>query len=177
MKAQFLSFDAIFAIVIFTFAVSLLAFVWYDVDAQISVTSVTSSQNMQAQTQTVAERLLLSGFPSNWNAVVSTNSSATWANVSVGLGNGAPGNLSIDKVLALAAMANDNYQSTKPLLGVSYDYYIVIKGSNFYIPIGAKPSVVNLILTQQVTTRPVTINGAPAQMQVFIWTNSTFGVS
>ena len=37
MKMQFWSFDVIFAIVIFSVAITILAFTWYDINNQLSL--------------------------------------------------------------------------------------------------------------------------------------------
>ncbi|MDE1827795.1 MAG: hypothetical protein KGH65_01400 [Candidatus Micrarchaeota archaeon] len=180
MKLQFLSFDAIFAIVIFTFAVSLLAFIWYTVNSQLSIGSGNSVQSMQLQLEGVSEKILGSGYPQNWYSNVDTSNTLTWANISVGLGNGVSGAISISKLATFASMANGNYLYTKPLLGVGYDYYIVISTANYHMTIGKKPaaqigSALNGV-TLQSTSKSVTINGQPGNMQIFIWTNSSFGI-
>lgn len=180
MKLQFLSFDAIFAIVIFTFAVSLMAFVWYTINSQVAISTGTSIQSMQLQLETLSEKILSPGYPLNWYAVADTSNSLTWANMTVGLGDGVSGQLSQGKVTALASMAGGNYPSTKSLLGVSFDYYILISTTTYNLGIGKKPqpqsgSALNGV-TQQVTNKAVTINGQPANMQIYIWTNSSFGI-
>lgn len=180
MKLQFLSFDAIFAIVIFTFAVSMMAFVWYTVNSQSSIATGTGVQSMQLQLETLSEKILGTGYPINWYSGIDTSNSLTWVNLSAGLGSGPLGTLSYNKVVTLAAMSNGNYPATKPLLGVSFDYYIVIKNNNYYLTMGKKPvpqigTALNGV-TQQVTNKAVTINGQPANMQIFIWTNSSFGI-
>ncbi|MDE1762224.1 MAG: hypothetical protein KGH78_03460 [Candidatus Micrarchaeota archaeon] len=180
MRLQFLSFDAIFAMVIFTFAVSLLAFIWYTINSQIAIGSGNSVQGMQLQLEAVSEKILGTGYPQNWYSTVDTSNSLTWANISVGLGSGVGGAISNSKLAAFSSMANGNYLYTKPLLGVGYDYYIVISTSAYQIAIGKKPapqvgSALNGV-TLQSTSRSVTINGQPANMQIFIWTNSSFGI-
>jgi len=180
MKLQFLSFDAIFAIVIFTFAVSLMAFVWYTINSQAAISTGTSIQSMQLQLESVSEKMLGSGYPINWQSNVDASNSLTWANISAGIGNGFSGTISYQKATTLAAMANGNYLATKPLLGVAFDYYITIKSASYYVAIGKKPAAQSGTalngVTQQVTNKAVTINGQPANMQIFIWTNSSFGI-
>ncbi|MDE1804580.1 MAG: hypothetical protein KGH59_02245 [Candidatus Micrarchaeota archaeon] len=180
MKLQFLSFDVIFAMVIFSSALLLLAFTWYSINTQIGIVSGTSVQNMQLQLDGVSEGILGQGYPHNWNSVVDPTNSVTWANVSIGLGSGVPGTLSQSKVFTFSAMASNSYASTKAQIGTAYDYYIVIQGSNFNIPIGKPPSSpVGGVLngaTVATTTKSVTINGQPAKMQIYIWTNSSFGL-
>ncbi|MGI0141339.1 MAG: hypothetical protein ACREBF_01660 [Candidatus Micrarchaeales archaeon] len=181
MKLQFFSFDAIFAIVIFTFAVSLLAFMWYTINSQIAVASSGGVQSMQIQLESLSERILGNGYPADWYSIVDTGNTLTWSNISIGIGNGASGAVSMQKAAAFASMANGNYPLTKSLLGTGYDYYITIATSNYQIAIGKKPipqigGPLNSGLTQQTTSKAVTINGQAANMQIYIWTNSSFGV-
>ncbi|MDE1824838.1 MAG: hypothetical protein KGH61_05360 [Candidatus Micrarchaeota archaeon] len=180
MKLQFLSFDVIFAVVTFAFAVSMLAFVWYTINSQLAISSGTGVQNMQVELQAVSDKLLGTGYPNNWYAAVTISNTITWSNMSIGLGGQTPGLLSLGKVMTFESMANGNYLATKPMLGVEYDYYVTIQGTNFIIPIGRKPSPfpsggLNGV-TVQSTTKAVTINGQSASMQIYIWTNSSFGV-
>lgn len=184
MKAQFLSFDAIFAIVIFIFAITILSFVWYTTNSQYSLIASGTTQNIQMQLEQLSERLLGPGSPSNWYGGILTNFSSLspsgtpswWGNISIGLGTGSPGNLSMQKIATLSSMANNNYQATKSLLGVGYDYYILIRGNGFLIQIGSKPKPFNNILTVETSAKGVVLNGQPAQMQMYIWTNSSFGI-
>ena len=180
MKLQFLSFDVIFAIVTFAFAVSMLAFVWYNINSELDLSSGTGVQNMQIELQSFSDKLLGSGYPNNWYAGITVSNTLTWSNMSIGLGGAAPGSISLAKVTAFESMASGNYLATKPMLGVEYDYYVTIRGSNFIIPIGRAPSPspgsgLNGV-TVQSTTKAVEINGQSASMQIYIWTNSSFGV-
>lgn len=180
MKLQFLSFDAIFAIVIFTFAVSMLAFVWYTINSQASISTGAGTQSMQLQLESLSEKILGPGYPANWYSLVDTSNTLTWANISVGLGSNTGGSLSPLKLATLASMSGGNYLYTKPLLGVGYDYYIVISTSGYRVAIGKKPapqigSALNGV-TIQSTSKSVTINGQAANMQILIWTNSSFGI-
>lgn len=180
MKLQFLSFDAIFAIVIFTFAVSLLAFIWYTINSQISVASGTNYENMQLQLESLSERILGTGYPVGWYSKIDASNGQTWSNISIGIGTGIPGQISSAKLATFASMANGNYLATKQLVGVSFDYYIVISSANYHLAIGKVP--IRLSggslpgVTQQVTTKSVTVNGQPATMQLYVWTNSSFGI-
>lgn len=180
MKLQFLSFDAIFAIVIFTFAVSMLAFVWYTINSQASISTGTSIQSMQLQLESLSDKILGPGYPSNWYSTIDTSNTLTWANISAGIGNGLGGGISNVKLATLSSMANGNYLATKSILGVQFDYYITITSKNYNFAIGKKPkaqsgSALNGV-TEQVTNKQVVINGQGANMQIFIWTNSSFGI-
>ena len=81
--------------------------------------------------------------------------------------------------MTFVAMSDHNstaYQATKPLLGVGYDYYITIYESNVTIGLGIPPYA-HSPTAIQVARQSVVVNGAPAQMQIIVWTNKTFGVS
>lgn len=175
MKAQFWSMDAIFAIVIFGITVVLITFVWYTVTNQFALANGDGAGAAQAQLQSLESRLTSTGSPPGWYSSIAVSNTLTWNNISIGLGTGGPMNLSKQKVLTLLAMSNYNYQATKQDLGISYDYYINIQGSNFNLRIGFNPALQNAT-TEQVAVVPITINGAEAQMQVIVWTNTTFGV-
>ncbi len=174
MKAQFWSFDVIFAMVIFGVALTILAYVWYSINNQFSIAYGYGVGTMQAQLDNLASTLLTQGNPPNWYALVVANNTATWGNVSIGIGSSS--NLSAQKIMTLASMANYNYQATKPLLGVGYDYYIVISGSGFSIPIGLNPSK-NGAISVQVVNEKAILEGSPVTISISVWTNTSFGVS
>ena len=179
MKAQFWSFDVIFAMAIFSSALMLISFVWLGVSGQFSLSYSLGSQIMQAQVQSLQSRILTPGTPSNWNSAVNVIDSSTWNNVSVGLGTGVGSQLSQNKLMDLMAMSNYNsidYQATKSLLGVGYDYYIIINATNYTIKLGMPPYKYNPYAVV-VSKQSAFLNGAPATMQVMLWTNKTFGVS
>lgn len=185
MKLQFWSFDVVFAITIFVAAMSLLTIIWYNLTNQFALAYGYGVQNMQTQLQLLSFRLINPGNPPNWNVQILLNNTSTWSNFSLGLGTDKNGVLSTSKIMSLMAMANSNYtnyQSTKQLLGVSYNYYIIIKNSaylgNLYnITIGLNPNKYNAKAIQ-VTNMPIVLDdGTNANMQVIIWTNTTFGVS
>lgn len=180
MKAQFWSFDVIFAIVIFGVAITLLAFVWTGINSQFALTYGFGIVNIQAQLQSLQARIISPGGPANWNYIVNTTNTLTWSNLSIGLGTGNGTSLSVDKAMTFMAMANHNmtaYQATKPLLGIGYDYYITIYYlGNVTMPLGLSP--VGLGPTAiQVATQSATMGGVPVQMQIIVWTNKSFGVS
>ena len=64
MKAQFWSFDVIFAMAIFSSALMLISFVWLGVSGQFSLSYSLGSQIMQAQVQSLQSRILTPGTPS-----------------------------------------------------------------------------------------------------------------
>lgn len=179
MKAQFWSFDVIFAIVIFVIAIALLVQAWRSVTNEFSISSSNPVLNMQTQLKALASLLLSQGTPPNWNTIINVSNSSTWQNTqtgySIGLGAGNSSIISAPKLMSFIAISNTNYQGTKPLLGIGYDYFITIKGSGMYFAIGKNPQ--NLGATAvQVTNLPVLVNGNAAQMQIILWTNRTFGI-
>jgi hypothetical protein len=179
MKAQFWSFDIVFAIVIFGIALVLLTFVWTSISNQYSLSYGMGSANLQAQLQSLQNRLLGTGTPSNWNSAVNVSNTLTWSNVSIGLGTGNGTALSQGKVMTFLAMSGHNataYQATKPLLGVGYEYYIVLYGSNMTMSLGMSPYRTTPT-EMQVATQSATLNGAPVTIRIMVWTNKTFGVS
>jgi hypothetical protein len=180
MRAQFWSFDAIFAIVIFGVTITIMAFVWTGINSQFALTYGFGMTNMQAQLQGLQARIVSQGAPEEWNFIVDPTNTLTWTNMSVGLGTGNGTALSLNKMMTLMAMANHNstaYQTTKPLLGVGYDYYITIYyQGNLTVPIGLSPSGLSPTAIQ-VATQSATIGGVPVRMQILVWTNKSFGVS
>lgn len=190
MRAQFWSFDVIFAIVIFGTAIVLLGYVWNTMSNQYALSYGMGSANLQAQLQSLQNRLLGPGTPPNWNSALNVSNTLTWSNVSIGLGTGNGTALSPGKLMAFMAMSDyvpantpanspyysSSYQSTKQLLGVGYEYYIVIYGSNLTMSFGAPPFGSKSTATQ-VATQYATLNGAPVRVRIMVWTNKTFGVS
>ncbi len=179
MKAQFWSFDVIFAMIIFSFAIIILAYVWFSVNNQLSLTSSSGTEIIQVQANRLGQQLLSPGNPSNWETQINISNPATWNNiVSIGIGVGNNTDvLSQEKVMALSAMTANyiSYQSTKQLLGISYDYYVSIKGNGFNIPIGFKPNT-NNATDINILNEPVIIGNESAVMQVYVWTNTSFGI-
>lgn len=175
MKAQFWSFDIIFAIIIFVFAVIILTVVWIDVSGQFAIAYGSNLINMQSQVQSLSAQILSPGTPANWNYLVNFNSPAGWSNFSIGLSNGTVGVLSQKKINTLANMSRINYQDTKPPLGIGFDYYITILGSGINNSIGFNPGLTN-VTSVQVTTIPAVLNGNTVRVQIQLWSNSTLGI-
>lgn len=173
MKAQFWSFDLVFAMVLFSVTIVILVLVWSGINNQLSLTSNFGPQSMQLQAQAVAGRLLTPGTPVNWNSGIDAGNPSTWSGVSAGL-SGGQGSLSQAKILSLESMSNLDYQATKPLLGVSYDYFITIKGNGVDMGIGLDPAQ-NGAVTVQSVTESALLNGEPVQVDVEVWTNSSLG--
>ena len=181
LKGQFWSFDVIFAVIIFSFAITILAFTWFNINNQLSIGYGNGTGIMQLQLQTLTQTLLTPGTPTNWQSTVNTTNPATWSGLSVGL-TSSQGSyaLSPSKVYTLASMANHNYQATKQALGTGFDYYIIIKstdniGSGINMTIGSSPF--KNALTVYVQKTGATMNGVPVTMEVILWTNTTLATS
>ncbi len=178
MKAQYYSIDMVFAMIVFTAAIIILASVWNKVNSEFSITYGYGIGNMQSQLQSLQQRILSPGSPANWASVINVTNPAGWENVSIGLGNGNSSSISNTKMLSLIAMSSANYQATKQPLGVGYDYYInIYSPSNYNISIGENPLKKNATAIQTAVMPVVLSNGAVATMQIMVWTNTTFGVS
>ncbi len=173
MKAQFWSFDIIFAIIIFVFAVVILTYVWLNISSVSSLQSANNLNRMQLQLQVLGTQLLTPGNPSNWNQKVNLASPGSWENLSLGMGNGTQGALSQSKINELNNMSIANYQATKPALGISYDYYIDFIGTNSEI--GINPANGNVV-SSQVITIPAVLNGRQVNVQIQLWSNSTISL-
>jgi hypothetical protein len=181
LKLQFWSIDLVFAIVIFSGAIILLSVVWVSINSQFSSSYGFSIGIMQLQLNSLLQRLQSQGSPANWDSFVAANSTGTWSNISVGLESSTGGGtLSRNKVFALLGMANTNYQATKQLLGVGYDYYITISSqtvqNQYNISIGLNPATRNATAIQTATVPVIFDNGQSGVMRVIVWTNTTFGV-
>ncbi len=175
MKLQFWSFDVIFAMVIFSFAILIIGYVWFNINNQFSLAYGYGMESMQAELSSLQNNLLSTGNPSDWNDIITANNTATWQNISVGIGTGTGSILSPQKIAALVSISNYNYQATKSLLGISYDYYLVISGSGIDIPIGLNPAQMGAT-SVQVATKGAILNGMPVQVKIYVWTNTSFGV-
>ncbi|MCL5101780.1 MAG: hypothetical protein M1544_00260 [Candidatus Marsarchaeota archaeon] len=180
IKAQFWSFDIIFAIVIFTVAMTILAYTWYNIDNQLSLSYGSGAETMQFETQVLAERLMTPGAPANWESLINAANSSTWNYISIGLTT-APNSSTISeqKVYTLMAMANynnSNYQATKPAMGIGYDYYITITGKNINIEIGENPAEHNALTSYVYKTRAV-FGNEPVLVKVAVWTNEPIAIS
>ncbi|MGC8669552.1 MAG: hypothetical protein ACP5TL_00135 [Candidatus Micrarchaeia archaeon] len=177
MKAQFWSFDVIFAIVIFGVAITIIAFTWYQISTQLSLSYGNGAAIMELQADTLAKSLLSEGYPSDWESLINTTNSSTWKYVSIGILNRT--GISIKKLYAFMSMSNSNYQATKQALGIGFDYFIVIESklynNGINITIGRNPAK-NNALTIYVEKRSSFINGVPVEINIYLWTQTPFGV-
>jgi len=182
LKGQFWSFDVIFAVIIFSFAITILAFTWMSINSQLALGYSNGAGIMQQQLQSLSQSIVSPGVPYSWQGVVNTSNSLTWGGIYVGLGQNQSGvALSSAKVYTLLSMSNMNYQATKQALGIGYDYYITITsvpriGSGLNISIGSSP-INKGALTIYVSNRYALLNGVPVNMRMMLWTNRTNAVS
>jgi hypothetical protein len=181
-KAQFWSFDVVFALVIFGVALTVLTYTWYNINNQLSLAYGGGDTILQMQVKSLASSILSTGAPSNWQSITNTVNTMTWRNISIGLAS-APlsSNLSSSKLYTMASMANYNYQATKQPLGMAFDYYITITsnpsvGAGLNISIGKNPQT-NGALTTYVERRSAFINGIPVSIEIIAWTNTTLATS
>ena len=181
-KAQFWSFDVIFALVIFSVALTILTFTWYNINNQLSLAYGGGDTILQLQAKSLASGILSTGAPSNWQSIANTVNTVTWRNISIGLAS-APlsSNLSSSKLYAMISMENYNYPATKQLLGMAFDYYIMITsnpttGAGLNITIGSNPQT-NGARTTYVERRSAFINGVPVSIKIIAWTNTTLATS
>lgn len=175
-KAQFWSFDVIFAVIIFTAAITVLTFTWNNVSNQLSATYSNTAEMMQTDAATLAQSILSPGYPRDWMSVINTTNSSTWANISIGLTN-STGSTSISslKLYAFMAMSNYDYQDTKSALGIGYEYYIIISRSGLNITIGKNP-ITNNAVTVYSYKEAARINGMPVKIYVIVWTPQPIAV-
>lgn len=180
MKAQFWSFDVIFAIIIFSFAITILAYTWFNLSSQLAINSGNGSGIMQLQLQSLSRNLLSQGIPSNWQSVVNSTDPSTWGGISAGLAQANGGySISSDKVYSLLSMSNSNYQASKQAIGTGFDYYITITSTQedgVNIMIGRNPLNMNP-LTVYVNREYATMDGTPVTITVTLWTNTTIATT
>ncbi|MCL5430072.1 MAG: hypothetical protein M1504_01175 [Candidatus Marsarchaeota archaeon] len=176
-KAQFWSFDVIFAIVIFSIAITIVGVAWYNINNQLSLSYGNGATIMELQAKSLIQGLFSVGSPSDWQAAVNTTNTLTWYNVSAGFASEPlSSNLSMGKIYTLMAISNYNYQQSKMALGIGYDYYITINGGIFNITMGKNPAL-NGAVTVYVEKRSAFINGEPVKVTAMVWTNQPSAVS
>lgn len=176
VKSQFWSFDMVFAIVIFSMAVAIIAVAWSSINSQLSLAYENNANLMQLQAQTLGRSIMLAGSPSNWEGTANTLNVSTWKMASIGIGTGDGAHLSSWKIAALQSMANHDYYATKQALGVSYQYYIEIYNSNVNLSIGRNPAEYGA-LTIDTAVSSGYLNGGQVTVKVLVWTNTTFGIA
>jgi hypothetical protein len=165
--------DMIFAIVIFAITMVILTYVWFNVSQQFSITYSDTYSNMQSNMQQLTDKLLTTGTPSDWYYSVDPANLSTWTNTSIGLAGSTGGPLSEAKIAKLNAVSLINYEASKQLLGVSYNYYIVIYAPQLYnLSIGLNPLDYNATTVVVQNTHVILNNGVPAELRVMLWTTS-----
>jgi hypothetical protein len=181
-KAQFWSFDVVFALVIFGLALTVLTFTWYNISNQLSLAYGGGDTILQLQAKSFASGIMSTGVPSDWQSITNTVNTVTWRNLSIGLATAPLGsNLSSSKLYAMASMANYNYLATKQLFGMAFDYYITITsnptiGTGLNITMGRNPQT-NGARTTYIERRSAFLNGIPVSIRIIAWTNTTLATS
>jgi hypothetical protein len=176
LKGQFWSFDVIFAMIVFSVVIVILAFTWNNVSTQLASSYGNTAEIMQAEAVTLAKSVMSPGYPADWMSNVNTTNPSTWTNVSIGIAAGHGSTIiSSAKLYTFIAMANANYQDTKTALGVGYDYYIRITNSNLNISIGENPNT-NGARDVYVYTEPASLNGEAVVVSVEVWSAQNIAV-
>ena len=178
MKGQIWSLDLIFAVVIFSFTLTVIGVTWLHISNGLSSTYGNTQGVMYTQAGAMSDVLLSAGAPTDWQSVVAATNSMSWTGIAPGLEatSGEP-QISQPKLYTLMSMAASNYTATKTLFGIGNDYYIIITspGSGVAnITIGRNPLNSNAS-SIFVNRRSAILNGNPVWVQVELWSNSTAG--
>jgi len=176
-RAQFWSFDALFAMIIFVAAITILSLAWFNISTELSLSSGSISYIMQLQSQAVAQNIVSAGSPQNWQSIVNLSAPITWERVGVGLASSqGSSSLSPAKLYALQSMVNSNYSTAGLELGTDFNYYITIDSSQFNVTMGMNPVTSNSVTTF-LNRKSAYINGVPVEISVYIWSGSTSSVT
>ena len=178
MKLQIWSLDLIFAVVIFSFTITVVGVTWLHISNGL-VASYGNAQGVAyIQASSMSDTLLSAGTPADWQSAVNTTNSVSWRGVTPGIDTvSGQTQISSAKLYAFLSMAALNYTATKPLFGLGSDYYIIISspGSGIAnITIGRNPLNYNAS-TISVNRRSASLNGNPVWVTVQVWSNSTSG--
>ncbi len=176
IKAQFWSFDALFAIMIFSVAVTILALTWLNISNELSLSSSNQGFIMQLQAQDVAQSLVSPGSPANWQSTINLTNPSSWIDDGVGLGSSQGSSLSTTKLYALQSMVSYNYSAAGPALGTEFNYYITMNGGPFNVTMGDNPTTNNAVTTF-LSRKSGVINGVPVKIVVYIWSSSVSSAS
>ncbi len=170
--------DLIFAVVIFTFTLTIIGIMWLHINNGLSSSYGSAEGISYMQAGAMSDILLSPGSPADWQGAVTATNSLTWKGVFPGIEYaGGGGQISAPKLYALMSMTSSNYTATKPLFGIGGDYYIVITspGSGIgNITLGRNPQNSNAT-TILVDRRSAELNGNPVWVDVEVWFNSTTG--
>jgi hypothetical protein len=175
-KAQFWSFDLVFAMVIFMSAITILAITWLNISNQLSISTGGITTLMQLQAQQIGQNLVSQGTPGNWEGLVNTSAPATYSKIAAGLASSqGSSSLSSKKLYTLISMVNQNYSDAGLTFGATYDYYIIINGGGLNVTMGRNPTT-NGAVTTFVSTRSAFINGIPVIIKVYLWSSNPSAV-
>ncbi len=170
-KLQFWSLDIIFAIVIFGIVLTILLFIWLNVNSNLSASYSNTNIILQTQNHQLSQDLLTPGIPNNWPNSVNTTNISTWNGITIGLSSSQRSiNFSLQKLYTFIAMVNYNYSYTKQILGLSYNYYILITGPSFNLSIGENPQTHGATIVN-IETSSIFINTQTAVMKTIVWSN------
>lgn len=170
-RLQFWSMDIVFAIVIFGIVLTIILFIWFSVNTNLSSSYSNTNIVLQMQNHMLSQSLLTPGVPNNWPSFINTTNALTWNGMTIGLAYSQRNiNFSVSKIYTLMAMANYNYSYTKQIFGLSYNYYIVITGSSMNVSIGENPQT-NGATTVNIEKTNIFIQGTLATMKTIVWTN------
>jgi hypothetical protein len=176
LKLQIWSLDLIFAVVIFSFTVTIVAVAWLHISNGLSSSYGNSQGIIYLQSTAMSDTLLSTGAPADWVSIVNTTNSLSWRGLAPGIIT-APGQSQISpaKLYALESMVSTNYTATKPLFGLGNDYYIIIGSPGkgiANITIGHNPSAYNAS-TIYVNKRSAVLYGSTVPITIMVWSNST----
>ncbi|MDE1865399.1 MAG: hypothetical protein KGH94_02035 [Candidatus Micrarchaeota archaeon] len=176
LKLQIWSLDLIFAVVIFSFTITVVGVTWLHISNGLTTSYSNSQGILYMQASAMSDTLLSAGSPADWQVAANTINSASWNGLVPGIEK-APGQPQISqaKLYTLMSMVSSNYSATRSLFGVGSDYYIVISGAGpgiSNITLGKNPLIYNAS-TIFVNKRSAVLNGNPVVIQVEVWSNST----
>lgn len=178
LKLQIWSLDLIFAVVIFSFTITVVGVTWLHISNGLAGSYGNAQGVAYIQASSMADVLLSAGSPIDWQSSINAINSTSWIGVAPGIMTSPGGTqISSSKLFALMSMASTNYTATKPLFGLGSDYYVVISSpgqglSN--ITLGRNPLVYNAS-TISVSRRSASLNGNPIWVTIQVWSNSTAG--
>jgi hypothetical protein len=180
MKLQIWSMDLIFAVVIFSFTITVVGIIWLHISNGLTASYGNTQGVMYMQAGAMSDVLLSPGTPADWQNVVAATNSLSWTGVAPGIETvaGQP-QISLPKLYALMSMAAMNYTASKPLFGIGNDYYIVITSPGpgiGNITIGKNPLAYNAS-TVFVDRRSATLDGSPVWVIIEVWSGGTPGAA
>ncbi len=171
IKLQFWSLDIVFAVIIFGIVLTIMFYIWFNINSNLSAAYTNKNIILQTQNHQVSQNLLTAGIPNNWEMQINTTNTLTWGGITIGLSSSQKNiNFSILKIYALMAMVNYNYSYAQQILGLSYNYYITITSSSLNLSIGKNPKL-NGAKTINIETKSIFIDGQTATLKTIIWSS------